>query len=78
MKKRRSIEYWRGADWSTRYGEELRRMRMEAGVTQIALARAIGVDQATLSRWECGRYRAPKMAVLAARYLLEHGMQVEV
>lgn len=45
-------------------GRRIREMRQEAGMSQLGLAAALGVPQATLSAWETGRYR-PAVAVLA-------------
>lgn len=39
-------------------GEELRRLRADAGLTGIAVARAAGIDDAYLGRVEAGRVRA--------------------
>ena len=36
-------------------GDEIRRLRVEAGLTQGALAARLGVDQGTVSRWERGQ-----------------------
>lgn len=45
-------------------GRRIREMREEAGMSQVELAAALGVPQATLSGWETGRNR-PAAAVLA-------------
>jgi transcriptional regulator with XRE-family HTH domain len=42
-----------------------RRVRMRAGVTQIDLALALGVDSATVCRWESGQ-RHPRGEMLHA------------
>ncbi len=47
---------WTG-DGST--GERLFAYRRERGLSQTALARLLGVDPGTLSRWERGRLRMP-------------------
>ncbi len=46
--------------------EARRLLRTRSGLTQDDLARALGVNRATVSRWEAGRN--PR-ATLAARYL---------
>ena len=56
----------------TRFGEEFRLIRLRAGVSQAAVARAIGVDRASICRIEAGdptvsdRIRARAAAVLGA------------
>lgn len=55
-----------------RFGEEFRLIRLRTGVSQAAVARAIGVDRATICRMEAGRptvadrTRARAAAVLGA------------
>lgn len=39
---------------------ELRRMRQRLGMTQVALAIAVGVYPTTVSRWERGSRRIPE------------------
>ncbi len=46
------------ADW----GAQLRRFRRLRALKQVALAELIGVDQATVSRWESGR-QSPDLAM---------------
>ena len=46
------------ADW----GAQLRRFRRLRALKQVALAEMIGVDQATISRWESGR-QSPDLAM---------------
>lgn len=59
-----------------RFGEEFRLMRFRTGVSQAAVARAIGVDRATICRLEAGRptvadrTRARAAAVLGADFRL--------
>jgi len=59
-----------------RFGEELRMIRLRTGVSQAAVARAIGVDRASLCRIEAGdptvsdRIRARAAAVLGADFRL--------
>jgi ribosome-binding protein aMBF1 (putative translation factor) len=49
------------------FGEEVRRQREDAGVSQRALARLTGVDQADISRIEAGRSQpAPRWAPASA------------
>lgn len=45
------------------FGENLRRARLDAGLTQVQLSRATPVDRAAISRLECGE-RAPDMPTL--------------
>jgi transcriptional regulator with XRE-family HTH domain len=44
-----------------------RRLRQDAGVSQLRLAQSIGVNRSTVSRWEAGSSRPG--AGLAAKYL---------
>jgi transcriptional regulator with XRE-family HTH domain len=61
---------------ATRFGEEFRLIRFRTGVSQAAVARAIGVDRATICRMEAGRptvadrTRARAAAVLGADFRL--------
>jgi len=61
---------------ATRFGEESRLIRLRTGVSQAAVARAIGVDRATICRMEAGdpavadRIRARAAAVLGADFRL--------
>ena len=61
---------------ATRFGEEFRLVRFRAGVSQAAVARAIGVDRATICRMEAGRptvadrTRARAAAALGADFRL--------
>lgn len=61
---------------ATRFGEEFRLIRLRTGVSQAAVARAIGVDRATICRMEAGsptvadRTRARASAVLGADFRL--------
>jgi len=61
---------------ATRFGEELGLIRVRTGVSQAAVARAIGVDRATICRMEAGavtvsdRIRARAAAVLGADFRL--------
>lgn len=52
-------------------GETLRNMRVEAGIKAKELASAMGIADATLSRYENGHKEVPKLVQLAARYLCE-------
>ena len=46
-------------------GELIREARREAGLSQAALAAALGTKQSVVSRWECG-HEAPRADTLAA------------
>jgi transcriptional regulator with XRE-family HTH domain len=45
------------------FGENLRRARLDAGLTQVQLSRAAPLDRAAISRLECGE-RAPDLPTL--------------
>lgn len=45
-------------------GADLVRMRRELGCSQVELARALGVTQTTISRWELGRAPIGHPAIL--------------
>ena len=48
-----------------RFGANLRRWRLRRGLTQRALAEAIGHDRPTICRWEAGQ-RTPSLAAVIA------------
>lgn len=52
-------------------GSTLRRWRAGAGMSQVELAGALDVPQATISRWETGRHAIaqPRLLALALRGL---------
>ena len=57
-------------------GEELAERRKALGLSQYALAAALGVNRSTIKRWEDGTFHAPPprwidLALLA----LEHGCE---
>lgn len=57
------------------FGEALRRRREERGLTQIVLARTIGVDSSSLWRWESGKHEpipVIRYALRCALGLSEH------
>jgi len=49
-----------------RFGEQLRALRVEAGLTQAAVAEAIGVTNTYVSALESGRKPAPPQALVTA------------
>jgi len=51
-------------------GQQLRDIRQQLGVTQVALAVALGLDVMTISRWERGVAFPSKTAEIAVRALL--------
>lgn len=44
---------------------QLTRIRKSLGMTMGDFARAIGVDPATITRWESGQVKIPPIAVIA-------------
>src|SRR3990172_6168736 len=46
--------------------------RIALGLSQSAIAQALGVDQATISRWEAGKVRIPASIELALATLKEN------
>jgi len=52
-------------------GDELKRQRARAGLTQQALADRLGVARVTVARWEIGVRGISHVAELAIRYVLE-------
>ena len=56
---------------------DLKARRLALGMTQAALARALGVDQGTISRWEAGRIAvaSPAMLHLALERIEERAAQ---
>lgn len=52
-------------------GKELKTRRETLGMTQGDLADLMGVTTPAISRWEAGKRRLPKMAVLLLAYIEE-------
>lgn len=52
-------------------GEDLRHMRITAGIKAKDLAHELGIADATLSRYENGHKDIPKLVQLATRYVCE-------
>ena len=50
---------------------ELRQLRLDAGLSQIKLAHMLGVHRSTIIRWEAGTIKIPKPCDLAIRALLD-------
>lgn len=61
-------------------GEQFKQMRLNAGLTQVAIAHRLGLTVTTISRWECGRNAIPDLtnAVRCAKIVLETGGEVMV
>lgn len=53
-------------DWT---GDEIRRLRERLGVSQVELARRLGVDGISVSRWERGVTRPSRLAIRALDHL---------
>jgi len=51
---RRAKRHGRAKRWIPRPGNELRRLRLEAGITQAELAQHLGVPAYLVSQWEIG------------------------
>jgi transcriptional regulator with XRE-family HTH domain len=49
--------------------DELRAARAKLGLTQLALARALGVTQVTVARWETGVLPIDKRTAMAVAHL---------
>jgi DNA-binding transcriptional regulator YiaG len=43
--------------------EEIKELRAKLGLTQEAMARAVGVSYPTILRWESGRFKPCRMAL---------------
>ena len=43
--------------------ENLKRLRIAAGLTQVAAAKSLGIDQTAISQWESG-YTSPRIEKL--------------
>ena len=50
-------------------GADLKKKREELGLTQVELARHLGVQPMTISRWERGQEKIEKLVVRAMRDL---------
>ena len=56
----------------TMTGAQVKRIRRQLGLTQMAMCRLLGIGRATLARWEAGQYPVPKpVAMLLPRLLKE-------
>ena len=55
----------------------IKTIRKKLGMSQAQLANALSVNTNTVSRWERGDLIPPKLAELAAKYLLEMANQKE-
>lgn len=51
--------------------EEFKRLRLSAGYTQGKLAKEMGVHLRTLTRWELGEVKIPRVAELALRFIMQ-------
>ena len=65
LRAARGITHPRSRKGERATGEAIREARMAAGMTQAALATAIGVHQKDVSRWENGVYE-PSAKILSA------------
>ena len=57
--------------------ERIAALRDELGLTQAAMAEALGVRQQTISEWETGRYVPRGASVRMLRHLAEGRFQYE-
>lgn len=53
----------------------LRAFRSRAGLSQVALANALGVSRRTVEEWEGGRNRPPEYLKLAIEYLIKNPLR---
>ncbi len=51
-------------------GQELKRLRLQLGLTQEALAVLLGVRRNTVTRWEMGKHPINAMTVIAINAVL--------
>jgi DNA-binding transcriptional regulator YiaG len=51
--------------------EEMKRLRREAGLTQVQLADALGVAPRTVQAWEGGTNKVPSTAAMAVRLVVK-------
>lgn len=58
-------------EWLSNYGNELRRKREKANMTQLEVARTIGCSQAIISHIECGYMLPPEKIETALLDLYE-------
>lgn len=57
------------------YGQPIRRLRLELGITQEQLGHALGITVSTVNRWENGWASPSKLALLALeRFAGERGV----
>lgn len=65
------------AERGSRFGEQVRAMRMERNISCAKLARIVGLDCATLSRVESGERRPPELYPFVARLVRAFGLDIE-
>ena len=51
--------------------QEFKKLRQSIGYSQVKLAKEMGVFIRTVSRWETGEVKIPKVTELALRYIVE-------
>jgi len=52
--------------------DEFKELRSKAGHTQATLAKEIGVHLRTVTRWEIGEVKIPRVVELALRCIAQH------
>lgn len=55
-------------------GEELRKLRLVAGMSQEELAEACGVERRTIGRWESGLKSIPTIVIPCLRQILDEAI----
>ena len=58
-------------------GEELRQLRLAAGMSQEELAGLCGVERRTIGRWEMCKQEIPTIACPGLRQILEKAIQAQ-
>jgi transcriptional regulator with XRE-family HTH domain len=67
-----------GMAWRMELKTAIRRMREEAGMTQTKLAKAIGVEQPSVSRWEKGVRPEPENIAALKKFAAENGLEFDL
>lgn len=69
-KKRAALRTPRNARRSTSAQETIKDARRQLKLSQAQMAMELGVTDISVSRWENGHIRPPKMALLSVEYLI--------
>jgi DNA-binding transcriptional regulator YiaG len=58
-------------------GREFRKLRQSVEYSQADVAKEIGVTVRSITRWETGQFRIPKIAELALRFVVQQSTSMK-